>query len=826
MPNSIFNSLAVEAWARDMLVKHGLVLGNRDLIIGVKARCGTVQKPYSQNGFYLFHLDSNPNITIINRNDGHGGEEYVEKYLTDKQYRAIPQKERDDLKRKYAEQAERRRKEQEEAHRKAAEQAKAIFQVLAHAGPENPYIRCKGVVALGDARKGDAANLPFRNDLKGQLLVLSIVNDNDEIMSLQAIDGAGNKDFFKGGKKRGCFFPMQARDGRKDGPLCIAEGYATAASIHLATGYACRAAFDCHNLLPVAEAARRKYPDRKIIVCADNDCTHKDGRERTEQENAGVQAGRAAADAVGAALAVCPSVNGMAADFNDLHLAQGLDAVKKVIDAALDQIKNPEGPLPLRRPPQEQAEYPVNAFLGFAQTVEDVATLTNTPSSMVGGTLLAVLSLLAQRHVNVKTRKFITPIVIFVLIVGETGDGKSLVERILTKPARDKEKMLLQAYEDDLKDYLIEMKAYERELKRLDAKKNLSREAYAAELAELEKTRPSVPVKPVFIIGDFNYEGLFRNLKEGLPYIGIFTDEGGRLFGGTAFSQENMMKTIANLTTVWSGGAWDKMRAGEGVTKLYDRRICASVMVQPEIAERIFSDKLMSGQGYLCRQLVSWPVPMMKSPEQTEIESMPSVQFFYRQCEILLDLPVRTDEGNGIIFDDLDLSPDALDAYKAFFTYIEERRTEGGMYEPVNGYAKRAAEQALRIAGCLSMGLNPACRVITLEVMEAGIKIAEWYLDEILRITLDDMASPEVLAAERLLKWLHDRRLERTSIRQILQYGPGALREKKAVVPVIDMLAEHGWLVPLPEGGMVIMGSKENYARQAWKVVYAVPDKD
>ena len=91
----------------------------------------------------------------------------------------------------------------------------------------------------------------------------------------------------------------------------IAEGYATAASLHLATGYACLVAFNAGNLKAVAVMSREKYAKREIILCADND---------TEtQGNPGRKAASRAARAVGGKLAVCPAHEGRATDFNDLH---------------------------------------------------------------------------------------------------------------------------------------------------------------------------------------------------------------------------------------------------------------------------------------------------------------------------------------------------------------------------------------------------------------------------------------------------------------------------------------------------------------------------
>lgn len=79
-------------------------------------------------------------------------------------------------------------------------------------------------------------------------------------------------------------------------PLCICEGYATAASIYKATGWAVAVAFDAGNLTPVAKALHEKYPDQKIIVCADNDIK--------TLGNPGVARAREAAAAVGALVAI------------------------------------------------------------------------------------------------------------------------------------------------------------------------------------------------------------------------------------------------------------------------------------------------------------------------------------------------------------------------------------------------------------------------------------------------------------------------------------------------------------------------------------------
>src|SRR5439155_15251659 len=105
--------------------------------------------------------------------------------------------------------------------------------------------------------------------------------------------GQRDKDFIGGGRVAGCYFDLA---GNPDGALVICEGYATGASVHEGTGFATVAAMNAGNLPTVAKALREKFPEREIILAADND-QFTDG-------NPGQTKARESALAVGARLAV------------------------------------------------------------------------------------------------------------------------------------------------------------------------------------------------------------------------------------------------------------------------------------------------------------------------------------------------------------------------------------------------------------------------------------------------------------------------------------------------------------------------------------------
>ena len=140
----------------------------------------------------------------------------------------------------------------------ASENARLHFQAAETANPNHSYLKSKNVPALG------------LHEFDGKLIV-PLRDVNGRFLSLQWIDEQGNKKFYPDASTKGAFYSI-ALDNIKPGmPILIAEGYATMATLYEITGYPCVAAMNCHNLLPVAEALKAKYPENKIIIMADND---------------------------------------------------------------------------------------------------------------------------------------------------------------------------------------------------------------------------------------------------------------------------------------------------------------------------------------------------------------------------------------------------------------------------------------------------------------------------------------------------------------------------------------------------------------------------
>lgn len=221
-----------------------------------------------------------------------------------------------------------------ERQQRAARDAHTEWIAYDWATNENPYLQAKGVPAFG-----------VREDVDGNLLV-PVMTVDKELRGLQTISPDGEKRFMYGMEKNGNFHLIAGdntplgKDPSRDlaqGEIILAEGYATGATLHMATEKPVAVAFDAGNLEPVAKKLREKFPNAAITICADNDHQHtRKTPEGTEPWNKGVELAQKAAQEVGGKVVV-PSftdeekARGLT-DFNDLHQYRGLDEVKRQVD--------------------------------------------------------------------------------------------------------------------------------------------------------------------------------------------------------------------------------------------------------------------------------------------------------------------------------------------------------------------------------------------------------------------------------------------------------------------------------------------------------------
>jgi uncharacterized protein (DUF927 family)/phage/plasmid primase-like uncharacterized protein len=263
---------------------------------GALHRFSTNGKRDDDSGFYVFHSDGLPAGMFGCWRAG------IRQTWHAESGRTVTPEERRAHRERIEAMRRQRKADEAERQRKAAEWAARLLHEAAPAPADHPYLMRKAVKPYGLRASGDELLVPMAT--------------GGEIVNLQRIGPDGEKKFLPGGRVKGCYFAI----GKPDDVLYIAEGVATAGSIHEATGAAVAVAFSASNLKPVATAMREKFPALRIVLCGDNDTS-----------GVGQRAAVEAAKAVGALMAI-PSKEGT--DWNDVAVTDGLGAVRAGIEGA------------------------------------------------------------------------------------------------------------------------------------------------------------------------------------------------------------------------------------------------------------------------------------------------------------------------------------------------------------------------------------------------------------------------------------------------------------------------------------------------------------
>lgn len=284
---------------------------------------------HNQKGWYVVHeitLENNDRALIGSFGYWSGAEEIKGKIsagkgrvLTEEQRKAIAARASEDKKRAEAE----RRTTAEKTAREAAHAWAKYVEV-----GESDYLKRKAVGAFG-VRYSPSGN---------GTLAIPMMDATARVWGLQIVRGKdrGNKlekQFWPAGlEMKGKFHLI----GLPRDILLVAEGYATAATLHQATGLPVAVAFTAGNLSPVGAALRARYKSARILICADDDYLTDGNPGCAKAENAALACGGAwvkpefPADRNGKKLT----------DFNDLaHFPDGGEGlvrsqIEKAIEAA------------------------------------------------------------------------------------------------------------------------------------------------------------------------------------------------------------------------------------------------------------------------------------------------------------------------------------------------------------------------------------------------------------------------------------------------------------------------------------------------------------
>jgi hypothetical protein len=492
--------------------------------------------------------------------------------------------------------------------------------------------------------------------------------------------------------------------------------------------------------------------------------------------------------------------------FKCFHKHCELKTVRDLITFLGIESDCPMDPLPLYRQIEPPQPFPMDALgpiLGPA--AQAMHRVIKAPDSICAQSVLAAASLATQAHANITIDGRENPLSEFYLTIAESGDRKSATDKIALKPIFSWQKMLADCYRTEYPKFQIQKEAWE--VRKKEWIKSASSDSTFSE------PPPSPPLRPLVLAEEPTYEGIVKYFSaDGQPSIGLFSDEGGRFFGGHAMNRDNLLKTLAGLSSLWDGKEISWMRAGDGDMLLYGKRLSLHLMMQEVVLSQLLSNPIFDLQGFLPRCLIVFPQSMAGSRTYVEedLSADPAIKRFYDAMNRLLDANTKETSPTP-----LSLSSDAKKIWIAFHNKNEEDLAEGKPYHPIRRFASKAPEHVLRLSGTLALIENPDVEEISSEYIQRAIILIQFYFTERLRIHGFVSINPELVCAASLLKWLWKENYKQVGLSTIYQYGPLSLgiRNAERARTIMSVLTIHGWAILTPN--LIVNGKKY---KEAWTI--------
>lgn len=227
-----------------------------------------------------------------------------------------------------------------------------------------------------------------------------------QISSLQFIKSDGQKKFLTGGRTKGCYHYIE---GDCD-TIYIAEGYATGATVHEATGKAVYVCFNAGNIYEVAVHVKAAHGNAKIIIAGDDDrfTDGNPGRTKATQAAIGLQIG-----------AVFPDfIDGESGtDFNDIGVERTASILNDKPEIYKQDNKKPDIDIRPGGILGEIVDY-YNSTSGNKQPLFAIQTA------------LALASVVCARHYETNIENLAS---LFLINITKSGTGKEHAKKVIEK---------------------------------------------------------------------------------------------------------------------------------------------------------------------------------------------------------------------------------------------------------------------------------------------------------------------------------------------------------------------------------------------------------
>ena len=428
----------------------------------------------------------------------------------------------------------------------------------------------------------------------------------------------------------------------------------------------------------------------------------------------------------------------------------------------------------------------------LAKAVAEVHRQVKAPLAMVTASALGAISLVCQDAINVKSGAgLISPCSLFFLTISESGDRKSTVDRIFTKPIVDFEDLRHDKYKNELFEHNAALMAWNRiqkniltSIKKSDSVGSAFEQLKIA-LHEHNKIKPPAPARQKLIYSNATPESIVYGMYKNWPSAGIVSDEAGGILNGQA------MGDLGMINQLWDGSALTVDRKTSESFSLKNARLTISLMTQESSVRKFIDrgDKIARGIGFLARCLVAKP-ESMRGGRVLDLEDYKGIDEIYameigsialskfkQRLEVILNKNLELRQHSSDQKKVLELSSTAKTAWVVFYNEVEVELKASGNWESVKDAASKIAENAARLAALFHY-FDDEQGDISEASMNYAVITCRIYLNNFKTLFgAYDYFSEEIRDIDKMVNWINTTTSKQLSVNVIqkndlLKHGP------------------------------------------------------
>lgn len=462
-------------------------------------------------------------------------------------------------------------------------------------------------------------------------------------------------------------------------------------------------------------------------------------------------------------------------------------------------------PMPFQQ--YDLPEFPVNVFCEpLRKFVVDLAAETQTPVDLAGNSVVSVLSAATQGKFVVRaTYNWQVHLSSYTATVLPSGSGKTPVHERANKPVFDFESELREIMRDEVVASQSEKRLLEKELEHAERRaakaddtvqygewREKAKEA-AKKLAELD-----VLYNPQLIADDVTAEALAQILYEQNEKLYACASEGDlfSILGGRYGDGKPNFK-------IWLSG-YDGSpiiinRKTSGMIRLERPLISLGLTFQPGVLKDLRKTPQFEEQGLIPRLWLAMPQSQVGYRQNNPPIMAGEIYANYAKViNNLLRIQERKDGKKNNPYQ-LHLSPEAKEAYEAYFLLNEEEVREGGFQENMLAWAGKFGGSIMKTAGLLHLSdfydvVSPEQYEIGANVMHRAGELRNYYkyhAKAAYGVMKDD---PRISDAKYLISRILDMQAPKFSQRDLFEKVKGRFGTVKKMRPVIELLIEHNYI--------------------------------